>query len=221
MARPGDHADRSPEPARVLEAVLERHHPISRAPEHECRADHPVELETRIVADESRRGRCHVRRVVPAFEESKDGLRGQVARQTRAPVAERERPEERPGRDVVPQPRRMTRGLQEPGEREERLRPAGGGRDAGRLHEGEGGDPGWVGHGQPESDNAAHRVADESSGSGCLLLQDRGDAVCVGAEVRMPADRARAAVTRKVGNENSPRARQERRQARPVRGCAP
>ena len=86
--------------------------------------------------------------------------------------------------------------------------------------EGERGDPGGVGDGQPERDDAAHRVADKSCGSGCLLLQDRGDAVCVGAEVRMPADRARAAVTREVGDEDSPRARQERRQARPVRGCA-
>ena len=221
VARPGNDPDRCPEPARVLEAVLERHHPVARAPENERRTGDAVEEEARIVTHESRRGRAYIGRVVPPFEESEDSLCGQVPRQARPPVAERERTERRSRCDVMPEPRSMARRLQQACERQERLGPAGGGRDAGRLDQCEGRDPRGVGRREPERDDAAHRVANESSGLGSLPLQDLADAVCVGSEVPVPADRARAAVTREVGDDDPPRARQQRRQARPVRRRAP
>src|SRR5205085_11313349 len=51
VAAVGDDAERSPEPPRVLEAVLDRHHAVARAPEDETGAADAVEIEPRVVAD--------------------------------------------------------------------------------------------------------------------------------------------------------------------------
>src|SRR5581483_12340299 len=48
----GDHAKRRAEPARVLDAVLQRYPVVVRAPEAETRARHAVEVGARVARDE-------------------------------------------------------------------------------------------------------------------------------------------------------------------------
>ena len=68
-----DHPQRRAEPARVLEAVLERHLPVAGAPEEKHRAAHPLEVATRVVRGERQSGPDRVRMQQRAPQEAVDG----------------------------------------------------------------------------------------------------------------------------------------------------
>ena len=121
--------------ARVLEAVLDRHLLVARAPEDEHRAANPVELLPRVVADQRPSGADRVGVEGRPAQQPVDGALGQQIGVRDLEAAEDEPPPPQRAGDPLGAAAGDPARLDDPGERDHHLGPAGRARDPGGRSE--------------------------------------------------------------------------------------
>jgi len=210
VARGRQGADRSAETTRILEAVHQRDEPVTGSPEEQDRAADMVEVRSRVVSQECATRHADVRVLRRTFQESEDAFGCERRRVDSSPESEGKPAQPRPPGERAAEARhdlRWTKGAcdGEPDLRAPRDRDDPGGRD-----ESERGDAFGPRDGEPEGDDASHRVADQRRREHAFELGQSGDVVGVSGQVVGALERLRLPVAWKVRDEHTMTPSQER-----------
>ena len=220
MPAVGDHAQRRPQAARVLHAVLERHPVVVGPPQAEAGAADAVEVGPRVGRDERAAGRERVGVLGRPGEKRLRHLGIEPDRVRDAPPAEGEPPAERRPRDTAAVPADEAARPDDAHERHRHLADPARRRDPRRRGEDDAADGLGTPHRGAKRDEAAERVPDPGGGEGALGLGHRDDRVGERVERRGAGEAPGAAVTGQLRDDHAPGAGERRGDEPPVRGGA-